>query len=273
MRWERHSDRIFKKIEHSVKIGMFLAARGLADRQFLIPSVVRGAMRLAVLEDDPSELDVLVRVLATAGYTCHAFQEGNVLMKHLQRETFDLLVLDWRVPDMSGEEVLNWARSNPEKHRVPIIFVTARDDEAGIAHILNGGADDYVIKPVSAPILCARVGALLRRTYSFNDEVTTYQFDRYRFEVSTNLAYIDDKQVALTRKEFELALTLFQHVNRPLSRDHILDLIWRGATHVSSRTMDTHISMIRTKLGLRRENGYRVIPIYGYGYRLESIGE
>ncbi len=226
-----------------------------------------------MLEDDPSEINVLVRVLTAAGYTCHAFQEGKVLMRHLQRETFDLLVLDWRVPDMSGEEVLNWARSNPEKHRVPIIFVTARDDEAGIAHILNAGADDYVIKPVSGPILCARVGALLRRTYSFNDEETTYQFDRYRFDATMKLAYIDDEQVALTQKEFELALTLFQHVNRPLSRDHILDLIWRGATHVSSRTMDTHVSMIRKKLGLRRENSYRLMTIYGYGYRLESADE
>ncbi|MCA3848196.1 MAG: winged helix-turn-helix transcriptional regulator, partial [Burkholderia sp.] len=95
----------------------------------------------------------------------------------------------------------------------------------------------------------------------------------FRFDVNLKQAYVGDKAVSLTQKEFELALLLFQHLDRPLSRAHILDLVWKQATDIPSRTMDTHISMLRTKLGLRPENGYRLAPIYGYGYRLERVGQ
>lgn len=195
------------------------------------------------------------------------------LKKRLQRETFDLLVLDWNVPDMSGEEVLKWVRANQSEHSLPIIFMTSRDDEAGITQILNAGADDYVVKPVSGPILRARIGSLLRRAYPVNPEATVREFDQFRFDVNLKQAYVGDKAVSLTQKEFELALLLFQHLDRPLSRAHILDLVWKQATDIPSRTMDTHISMLRTKLGLRPENGYRLAPIYGYGYRLERVGQ
>ncbi|ARL01951.1 response regulator transcription factor [Burkholderia pseudomallei] len=228
-------------------------------------------MRIAVLDDDQAQTDFVSQTLTTAGHTCYAFKEGKALKKRLQRETFDLLVLDWNVPDMSGEEVLKWVRANQVEHRLPIIFMTSRDDEAGITQILNAGADDYVVKPVSGPILRARIGSLLRRAYPVNAESSIREFDNYKFDANLKQAYVGDKPVSLTQKEFELALLLFQHLDRPLSRAHILDLVWKQATDIPSRTMDTHISMLRTKLGLRPENGYRLAPIYGYGYRLERV--
>ena len=230
-------------------------------------------MRIAVLDDDPAQTDFVSQTLTAAGHTCYAFKEGKALKKRLQRETFDLLVLDWNVPDMSGEEVLKWVRANQTEHSLPIIFMTSRDDEAGITQILNAGADDYVVKPVSGPILRARIGSLLRRAYPVNPDAVVREFDQFRFDVNLKQAYVGDKQVSLTQKEFELALLLFQHLDRPLSRAHILDLVWKQATDIPSRTMDTHISMLRTKLGLRPENGYRLAPIYGYGYRLERVGQ
>jgi DNA-binding response OmpR family regulator len=228
-------------------------------------------MRIAVLDDDQAQTDFVSQLLTAAGHTVYAFQEGKVLKKRLQRETFDLLVLDWNVPDLSGEELLKWVRASQEEHRLPIIFMTSRDDEAGITQILNAGADDYVVKPVSAPILRARIDALLRRAYPANADSTVREFVRYKFDTNLKQAYLDDKPISLTLKEFELALLLFQHLDRPLSRAHILDLVWKQATDIPSRTMDTHVSMLRTKLGLRPENGYRLAPIYGYGYRLERV--
>ena len=230
-------------------------------------------MRIAVLDDDPAQTDFVGQTLTAAGHTCYAFTEGKALKKRLQRETFDLLVLDWNVPDMSGEEVLKWVRVNQAGHSLPIIFMTSRDDEAGITQILNAGADDYVVKPVSGPILLARIGSLLRRDYPVAAEAAVREFEQFRFDVNLKQAYVGDKPVSLTQKEFELALLLFQHLDRPLSRAHILDLVGKQATDIPSRTMDTHISMLLMKLGLRPENGYRLAPIYGYGYRLERIAQ
>ncbi|AYQ88119.1 response regulator transcription factor [Burkholderia gladioli] len=228
-------------------------------------------MRIAVLDDDEAQTDFVSQTLTAVGHTCYAFSEGKVLKKRLQRETFDLLVLDWNVPDLSGEELMKWVRENQTEHRLPIIFMTSRDDEAGITEILNAGADDYVVKPVSAPILRARIGSLLRRAYPANTDSVLREFDSYRFDTNLKQAFVGDQAVSLTQKEFDLALLLFQHVDQPLSRAHILDLVWKQATDIPSRTMDTHISMLRTKLALRPENGYRLAPIYGYGYRLERL--
>ncbi|MBI0328926.1 response regulator transcription factor [Burkholderia plantarii] len=228
-------------------------------------------MRIAVLDDDESQTDFVSQTLTAVGHTCYAFSEGKALKKRLQRETFDLLVLDWNVPDLSGEELLKWVRENQVEHRLPIIFMTSRDDEAGITEILNAGADDYVVKPVSAPILRARIHSLLRRAYPAHNEAAIREFDGYRFDTTLKQAFVAEQPVNLTQKEFDLALLLFQHVDQPLSRAHILDLVWKQAADVPSRTMDTHISMLRTKLALRPENGYRLAPIYGYGYRLERL--
>lgn len=228
-------------------------------------------MRIAVLDDDEAQTDFVSQTLTAAGHTCYAFSEGRALKRRLQRETFDLLVLDWNVPDLSGEELLKWVRANQVEHRLPIIFMTSRDDEAGITEILNAGADDYVVKPVSAPILRARIGSLLRRAYPARSEAAVREFGNYRFDLNLKQAFVGNQPISLTQKEFDLALLLFLHTDQPLSRAHILDLVWKQATDVPSRTMDTHISMLRTKLALRPENGYRLAPIYGYGYRLERL--
>ncbi len=135
------------------------------------------------------------------------------------------------------------------------------------------GADDYVVKPVSAAHLLARVGSLLRRAYPHNPAAVREVFGDFEFDLKARQVRIRERSVVLTQKEFELALLLFQRLNRPVSRAHILDRVWKQASDVPSRTMDTHVSMLRAKLGLRPEQGYRLTPIYGYGYRLEHIDE
>ncbi|MCV9992573.1 winged helix-turn-helix domain-containing protein, partial [Burkholderia pseudomallei] len=118
-------------------------------------------------------------------------------------------------------------------------------------------------------VLLARIDSLLRRAYSLNAETAVREFGPYRFDANLKQAYVGDQPVNLTMKEFELALLLFQNLDRPLSRAHIVDLIWKQAADIPSRTLDTHMSMLRAKLGLRPGSGYRLTPIYGYGYRPE----
>ena len=104
------------------------------------------------------------RWLTNAGHKIHGYLLGNELLMQVRRESFDLFVLDWEVPDISGVEVLRWIRANISKS-VPILFVTVRDTEEDIVHALNAGADDYMIKPVRQSETLARLGALLRRAY------------------------------------------------------------------------------------------------------------
>jgi DNA-binding response OmpR family regulator len=229
-------------------------------------------MRIAVLDDDPAQADFVCQTLSAEGHVCHAFSEGLELVRQLRRQTFDLLVLDWNVPDMSGEEVLRWVRKSLSVH-LPVLFMTSRSRESDISSMLNAGADDYVIKPVSAVMLLARVGSLLRRAYQLHQASTKEIYDEIEFDLKSQQVTVRGNPVALTLKEFDLALLLFQHLSRPLSRAHIMESIWKQATDIPSRTMDTHVSMLRAKLGLRPENGYRLTPIYGYGYRLEKVAK
>ena len=227
-------------------------------------------MRIAVLDDDSAQADLVCQTLSAAGHICHAYGAGRELVRQLRRQTFDLLVLDWNVPDMSGEEVLHWVRESLSE-RLPVLFMTSRGRETDITSILNTGADDYLVKPVSAGVLLARVGSLLRRAYYLKPPATKEVFGEFEFDLGAKHVVVRGTAVSVTQKEFELALLLFQHLSRPLSRAHILDVIWKQATDIPSRTMDTHVSMLRSKLGLRPEHGYRLTPIYGYGYRLERI--
>jgi len=228
-------------------------------------------MRIAVLEDDPAHAAFVNETLSSAGHVCHEFFNGQAIIRALRRQTFDLLVLDWAVPETSGEEVLHWVRQSLGEH-VPVIFMTARKRETDVMSILNAGADDYVVKPVSAGLLLARVSSLLRRAYKINPGTAKETFGEFEFDRRSAQILRNGVPVPLTLREFTLALLLFENLGRPLSRLHILEMVWKQAGNVPSRTMDTHISCLRTKLSLRPENGYRLASVYGYGYRLEKIG-
>jgi DNA-binding response OmpR family regulator len=226
-------------------------------------------MRLAILEDDPALAEQIARALEQAGHDARLFRTGASLTTALKRDTFDLLVLDWNLPDMSGIEVLGWAREHMESVP-PVLFVTSRGEEEDIVRALNLGADDYVVKPIRVAELQARVSALLRR--SFPTQAADVQvFDGVRFDLSRQSAHVRGEEVILTNKEFSLALLLFQNLDRPLSRAYLLDKLWGLSPDLQTRTLDAHVSRIRSKLGLRPEAGYRLAPVYSYGYRLEKL--
>ena len=227
-------------------------------------------MRLAVLDDDRTQTDLVCQVLTASGHTCHPFQSGKEMLNQLRRESFDMLIIDWQVPDLSGADVLRWAREKLPP-ALPVLFMTSRSGEDDIVAGLAAGADDYMIKPIRRGELVARVQALLRRAYPTQNAIEQIQFSQYIFEPRTGRLLVNAEPVELTQKEFDLALLLFRNLGRPLSRAYILEAVWSRDVEIPSRTMDTHVSRVRTKLQLRPENGFRLAPVYSYGYRLEQV--
>jgi DNA-binding response OmpR family regulator len=227
-------------------------------------------MRIAVLDDDRSQTDLVCQVLTAAGHVCHPFLSGKEMLNQLRRELYDMLVIDWQVPDLSGAEVLRWAREKLPP-TLPVLFMTSRSGEDDIVSGLAAGADDYMIKPIRRGELVARVQALLRRAYPCQNSVEQIQFGGYVFESRTGRLTNSGAEIEVTQKEFDLALLFFRNLGRPLSRAYILEAVWARDVEVPSRTMDTHVSRVRSKLQLRPENGFRLAPVYSYGYRLEQI--
>ncbi|MDH4189927.1 MAG: response regulator transcription factor [Betaproteobacteria bacterium] len=226
-------------------------------------------MRIAVLEDDADQLALITRWLEEAEHDVHGYKSGREIMREAARESFDLFVLDWQLPDVSGPEVLKWTREHVSK-TTPILFVTGRDSEEDIVFALQQGADDYMVKPARRHELLARVNALLRRAYP-RAEQTLLSFPPFEIDTKQGEIRREGAKIELTPKEFELAVTLFRNVGRLISRGYLQEMVWGRAGNLATRTVDTHVSQVRKKLDLRPETGYRVVPVYNYGYRLEQM--
>lgn len=226
-------------------------------------------MRIAALDDDVLQLELIKQTTTAMGHVCHTHESGAQLQREMRRETFDLLIVDWHLPDTTGPEIVRWVRKNVGD-RMPILFVTNRQEERDIMEGLGSGADDFMVKPVRIGELTARVTALLRRAYPSNTNAIL-EFGRYRFLQDTRSIEIDGKAVELKNREYDLALFLFQNMGRLLSRDHLKEIVWGQVADVMSRSLDTHISRLRTLLDLRPANGFVVSAVYGVGYRFEAV--
>ena len=227
-------------------------------------------MRIALLEDDQAQSATLATWLRGAGHDVHTFVTARDFKLEVGRESFDAFLLDWMLPDQSGEDVLRWLREQ-RGESVPVIFITARDSEEDIVSALSAGADDYMVKPVRRLEMLSRIEAVWRRSQPRNRDHDVIDHPPYRFEVSTHRALRDGQPIEMTEKEFNLAVFLFRNIGRLLSRGHLLEAVWGRNASVATRTVDTHVSRVRSKLELRPENGYRLTPAYNYGYRLENL--
>lgn len=227
-------------------------------------------MRIALLEDDVVQSTTLAVWLREAGHDVHTYVSARDLKRDVGRESFDVFLLDWMLPEQSGEEVLHWLREQ-RGESVPIIFITARKAEEDIVAALSAGADDYMVKPIRRAEMLSRIAAVWRRSQPRSRELDIVDHPPYRFEITAHRALRNGEAVELTEKEFNLAVFLFRNLGRLLSRGHLLEAVWGRNASVATRTVDTHVSRVRSKLELRPENGFRLTPAYNYGYRLESL--
>jgi DNA-binding response OmpR family regulator len=227
--------------------------------------------RIAVLEDDSSQAKLVQHWITSQGHICRLFDRGGDILKAVLRDTYDLVILDWRVPDLSGEEVLRAIRKSV-REPLPVLFTTGRDREEDIVHALKSGADDYLTKPLRRMEFLARVDALLRRSRGHGRESDApIEAGQFRIDPDGRTLHKAELLIELTQKEFEMATLLFRNVGRLLSRSYLLDTVWGISADVSTRTVDTHASQLRNKLGLYPEEGWRLSAVYQHGYRLERV--
>ncbi len=233
-------------------------------------NVTGAGVRIALLEDDEQLGPLVALWLENAGHAPQLFSTGAALIKALERESFDLLILDWMLPDTTGDKILLWVREHID-WAIPVVFVTARDSEEEIVGGLNLGADDYIVKPVRQQEFLARVAAVSRRSQATATPAGRLKFPPFELDEASRAVQRDGRQVELTQKEYELALFLFRNHGRLLSRGHILQSVWGHQADITTRTVDTHISRLRTKLGLGVDIGWQLNAVYNHGYRLEHL--
>lgn len=228
-------------------------------------------MRIAIVDDDENVIEFMENILVEADFGCTSFRTGASFLAALRRSTFDLILLDWNLPDLTGLDLLRSLRETMSA-TTAVIMLTSRSGKNDITTALHAGADDYIVKPESAEIIIARIKAVLRRAMPTESTGREERFGRYLFDRLTETVSVDGNPVQLNAKEFRLALTLFENPNRALARSYLLEKVWQSAGDLPTRTLDMHVSRIRSKLKLNAANGYRIVAITGYGYRFETFG-
>ena len=228
-------------------------------------------MRIALLEDDMDQVVLVENWLSNSGHDCLHFESSQEFLRMVSRESFDLLILDWMLPESSGIEVLKKVRESID-WPIPILFVTIKDSERDIIEALETGADDYMIKPISKGELGARINALIRRASGeFGNKEKQIEIGQFIINLEQHEILVNENRLDITRKEYDLVLFFIRNLGRALSRSYLLEGVWGTTADINTRTIDTHVSRIRGKLNLVPEYGWKLSSIYQYGYRLEYL--
>ena len=231
------------------------------------------SQKILVVDDEQSIVTLLKYNLETAGYIVEVAYDGEEALKKVETEQPELIVLDVMLPKKDGIEVCKTIRS--DKNLVPILMLTAKDDEFDRVLGLELGADDYMTKPFSPRDVVARVKAILRRS-QFVNEIEKEDVDdediiigSIRIRPEFFEVYKEDELLELTPKEFELLLYLIERQGRVITREHMLNSVWNYEFAGDSRIVDVHISHLRDKLEENPKQPKLIKTVRGLGYKLE----
>ncbi|MGW5115916.1 response regulator transcription factor [Streptomyces noursei] len=225
-----------------------------------------------VVEDDPFVRSALIRHLAEAPHAVRSVGTALEALREVTSNSFDVVILDLGLPDLDGSQALKMLRGITD---VPVIIATARDDEAEIVRLLNGGADDYLTKPFSVEQLSARVAAVLRRGRGHggagphDDEAAPVQVGGLAIDVQRRKAELDGSPLELTRREFDLLSYLAQRPGIVVPRKVLLSEVWQQ-TYGDDQTIDVHLSWLRRKLGEKASSPRYLHTVRGVGVKLQA---
>jgi two-component system phosphate regulon response regulator PhoB len=223
------------------------------------------ANTILIVEDEPAVRELLAATLEGAGYETIKAIDGNEAQQLVADHNPVLILLDWMLPGLSGLEFARWLKRDDRLSGIPIIMLTARDDENYKVQGLDAGVDDYVTKPFSTRELLARIKAVLRRTGSDESEIIRVD-GGLEMDLVQHRVRAGDRPVSLGPTEFKLLHFFLTHQERVYSRAQLLDLVWGRNVYIEERTVDVHIRRLRKALephGLQD----RVQTVRGVGYR------
>lgn len=226
--------------------------------------------KILIVEDEPSLVFTLQDTLENEGYEVFVSEDGDKALEIVKRENPDLMVLDLMLPGMSGYDVCKKVRGM--NYTFPIIMLTARDQEIDKVTGLNIGADDYMTKPFGVKELLARIQARLRRSekYAKVKPVNDVDLDPVHVDLKNAVAtHPENGDTELTTREVELIRYLVSHANEPVSRDALLENVWRYEYSTNTRTVDVHISKLRSKIEVQPDDPKYLVTLHGVGYMLK----
>ena len=218
------------------------------------------------VDDDNTIRDLEVYTLEQTWFQAKGFPDGISMLKALESEMPELIILDIMLPETDGVEILKKIRADERYKNIPIIMATAKGTEMDKIGGLNSGADDYLVKPFGVMEMVARVNAVLRRIHK-DEDTGTITVGKISMKAKEHMVFVQSEKIELTHREFELLKYFMEHKDVVFSRDELMNNIW-GMTYVAeTRTVDMHIKTLRQKLG---EAGGQIKTVIGVGYRLES---
>ena len=229
------------------------------------------SQKILIIEDEPDIRKTLEYNISREGYEVISASSLSEAKQNLDSSSFSLLLLDLMLPDGSGLDLFRELKQDKSKSSMPVIILTAKDDEVDKVVGFELGADDYVTKPFSVRELILRVKAVLKRGVSKSDNVEVQrQFGELKIDVDSHEVFVNDQQISLTALEFKLLRQLVDRRGRVQSRDQLLSDVWGYSSDVTTRTVDTHIKRLREKLG---DMGKYVQTIRGVGYKFTRTPE
>lgn len=223
--------------------------------------------RILVVDDEEDLCEILQFNLETEGYAVDVAYSAEDALK-LDIASYNLLLLDVMMGEISGFRMARILRDNPKTSKVPIIFLTAKDTENDRLTGFNIGADDYISKPFSIREVIARVKAVLRRSVVVSDDSADkiLEYDQLMVNLGNKKVTVDGEDVQFTKKEFEMLKLFLENTNRVFTREEILTRVWTDEVVVLDRTIDVNITRLRKKIG---RYGKNIITRLGYGYCFE----
>jgi DNA-binding response OmpR family regulator len=220
---------------------------------------------ILVVEDEPDTAELLEFHLENAGYKVTIAEDGYEALKKIHKLRPDLLILDLMIPEIDGFEVCRLIRKDPANESLPVMMCTAKSDETSKIQGLDFGADDYVTKPFSPREVVLRVKNLLKRSDSVNRtdierlSIGKITIDKNSYEVS-----VEGELLELTATEYKLLILLIERKGRVQSRHILLRDVWGYESNIDTRTVDTHVRRLRTKLNGASDN---IVTVRGFGYK------